>query len=243
MFGGGPFGGFGGGMASQRGGGFFAASQDDAKVTALLSNKQQQQKAFYYTTIRQIFEPSDLLNPASFGATVQLLGMVMSVTAEEARMRYLLTDWTHGNFIEITKYFEGMQSEPFPLGTFVSVIGTVRQFGNDTSISCHRIVRLENANEISRHLIGVVWSLNQVDTKPQLPALPALSAFPASVSKYDFHENLKRQFQDGFTKEQAVALLRQISGNDTQLDQFIDELKEENYLYQDYATGKIRFCY
>jgi hypothetical protein len=252
------FGGFGGFASTQQlntgpaGAGFFLPSQSDVGRSSFVKPR-----GFLNTTV------NDILRDKVNAETVELLGLIQSIKRDDSLIRFQLKDYSNDSAIDCTKYveFPGASSDIVE-GKLYKVIGAVRSFSNEFSLTCHRVIAIDAADELSRHLTAVVfaWVQNEMKEKgarlssggqPAIAAPVAPAPLPApdhsgtaqnlqEIDLESFLDTLKAKYSSsGFTMEQARSLVS--PGQD--LDKAIRELMEMNYLFNDWSEkGIIKFC-
>ena len=202
-----------------------------------------------FCTIRHLVSASE-----SSAENVEILGFIEHVQQQEATLKYRVNDWS-GASLEVSKYTTSGESLPpvLPVNSLVHVIGTVRHFGAEVSMTCHLIAPVLSGDQSTRHLVGLAFTKIQLTPSDPLASLPALSAGPVGAFggfAADFTaEELLRTLQKGarergeFTVHQAWAVVQARGVSLEKVQTLLDELCRDSHMWVDKMNGDNRYVF
>lgn len=94
---------------------------------------------------------------------VTFVGLIKSVNESATRIDYEITDMT-GPPIEVRHFNEtdeesgDVSTNIFQANTYVRVNGLIRAFGGKRTVNCHKMMKVEDANEITCHMLEVIYA-------------------------------------------------------------------------------------
>jgi len=146
---------------SYSGGGGFSTPQGDEKK----QKSAKRSNAIVPVTIAQILtakHDDDAFVSGNLDlGQVTFVGLVRSVNESATRIDYEITDMT-GPPIEVRHFNEtdeetgDVTTSIFPANTYVRVNGLIRTFGGKRNINCHKMMKIDDVNEITCHMLEVI---------------------------------------------------------------------------------------
>jgi replication factor A2 len=110
---------------------------------------------------------------------VTFVGLIVSLNETATRIDYLVDDMT-GPALEVRQFnhndaddndqAQNATSHAHPVNTYVRVSGQIRIFGGKRSVNAHKITPLTDLNELSCHILEVIYA--SVASSQQQQAIP-----------------------------------------------------------------------
>ncbi|KAH9523368.1 DNA-directed RNA polymerase I subunit rpa2 [Bulinus truncatus] len=146
-----------------QGGGFNTPQADEKKKGSKRSNN------IVPVTVAQILtakhEDDVFISGNQELSQVTFIGLIKSVSSTPTRIDYFIDDMT-GPPIEVRHFNDSDENDQsdtdtqntFPLNTYVRVCGMLRAFGGKRSVHAHKITTLSDMNELSCHILEVIYA-------------------------------------------------------------------------------------
>lgn len=238
---------FGGG--TQFGGGFNGYGTQSPPRTSL--SKKTPQRGHQFSTIKQITSAAE-----TTAENHELLGFIERVDHQDAGIKYTINDWS-GATLEVSKHSTtGDAYVPaIAQNTLVHVVGTVRNFGNEFSMTGHSIQPVTSGDQITRHLVGLAFTKIQLDAPIKTSATttanaagttaagaaasgPASYGFAGSMTAEELLAVIKCHDQSDFSREQIASYVQHRGLAPALLDQLLGELCVNNHMWIDATTRR-----